>query len=515
MSAPETAPPEPQPGPPPAGTGTVRPAAFAVRPIAAVCTGFALVLTLLSPRYGFHRDELYFLTAGRHPDWGYIDQPPLAPILGRLSTLLFGQTPAGLRVAATLGAVGIVIAVALIARELGGGKGPQVLAALATTVSGFVLAVGHMVSTSTFDPLLWLLLIWVALRIMRTGSVKLWPVAGAIAGVGVLNKYLIALPVAAMLAAIAITGPRRVLRSRWLLAGVAVAVVVALPTVLWQIAHGFPQLTVAGGISADDGLENRILFVPMQLVYLSPVLAPVWIAGWLRVWRTPELRWARPVALAYPLLCVAVLAGGGKPYYVMPFLLVLTAAGCVPAYAWLRGGGPARRVLQAALVLVGAASSVVMTLPVLPPGPALNAVDAVNPEQGEQYGWPSFVDTVAEVWRGIPEQQRGSAVVLAQNYGEAGALDVYGPERGLPRPYSDHMSFADWGPPPDTATGPVLLVRQKDSGPYPAFLTGCAVKAAVDNGSGVENEEQGAEVSLCTGATAPWSAIWPTLHHYY
>ncbi|MGW3243693.1 glycosyltransferase family 39 protein [Streptomyces sp. NPDC001070] len=481
-------------------------ASFAAAPVLGVAAALAAVLTALSGRYGFHRDELYFLVAGDHPAWGYVDQPPLTPLAARLSTSVFGDTPAGLRVVATLACAATVVVVALVARELGGGRAAQVLAAACTAVSGFVVAVGHMVSTATFDVLAWVVLCWLVLRLLRTGDGRLWPVVGAAVGIGMENKYLVGLLVLALLAALLATGPRHALRGRWPVAGAAVALAVALPSLWWQAAHGWPQLTVAGGISSDDGTENRVLFVPQQIVFLSPVFVPVWIAGGLRLWRDPALRWARAFAPAYLVLAVLVVAAGGKPYYCLPLLLVLLAAGCVTF-------ADRSRAMWAG-VAVTAAVTALLSLPVLPPG-ALSVVNAVNEEQGEQIGWPQLAEAVADAWSGIPAGDRARAVVLAQNYGEAGALDHYGPRLGLPAPYSAHMSFADWGPPPDSATGPVLLVRQENAGGVERHFTGCRRVGRVDNGQDVDNEEQHAAIVLCTGPKGRWSQLWPALRHYY
>ncbi|MBO1332337.1 glycosyltransferase family 39 protein [Streptomyces sp. VRA16 Mangrove soil] len=473
------------------------------------------VLGLLSARYGYHRDELYFREAGHHLDWGYVDQPPLTPLLARASTAVFGDSLVGLRVGATLAATATVLVVALIARELGGGRGPQLLAAALAALGAQGLAVGHMVSTATFDLLVWVTVSLLVLRVLRGGDRRWWLAVGAVVGLGVQNKYLVVLLVAVLLAAIAWVGPREVLRSRWLAGGAVLALALAAPNVVWQATHGWPQFTVARGISEDDGAENRVLLVPQQLIYLSPLFVPVWVAGWRRLWRADEVRWARAFAVAYPLLCVIVLVAGGKGYYTVPLLVVLLAAGCGPTLRWARAGrARVRRALLAGVLVLSAAINSVIVLPVLPPD-ALTVPMALDPEQGEQLGWPELADATRQGWTRIPVRDRSRAVLFTVNYGEAGALDRYGPARGLPRPYSGHMSYADWGPPPDAADGPVLLVRQTGDSGIEGHFSGCRTVARVDNGHDVDNEEQNGSVVLCSGPHRKWSALWPSLRHAY
>lgn len=493
------------------------PPSFAAGPVIAVAAVYAAVLTALSGRYGYHRDELYFLQAGHHLAWGYVDQPPLTPLLARASTAVFGTSPMGLRVVATVAGVLIVVTVALLARETGAGRAAQLLAAAATAVSSMVLMSGHLVSTATFDLLAWLVICLLAARLLRTGDPRWYAAIGAATGIALLNKDLVLLLIASLVAAVLLVGPRRVTsRSgswRWAAGGVALAVLIVAPNLWWQARHGWPQLTVASGIDRKDGTLNRATFIPFQFVYLAPTLAPLWIAGWLRLWRDPDLRRLRAFTIAYPLACVVVLATGGKCYYVLPLLLVLLAAGAEPVVGWAtRGRG--RPALLAAGVLVTAVINSVATLPVLPPS-SVSTVNAVDKEQGEQVGWPRLVATVAGVWQTIPADQRSRAVILTQNYGEAGAIAMYGPGYGLPEPYSGHMSFFDWGPPPDAANGPVLLVFFRDNKVLPSQFEGCRPAATVDDGVGLSNDEQGAQIQVCAGLRGTWSDRWPALRSYY
>jgi 4-amino-4-deoxy-L-arabinose transferase-like glycosyltransferase len=476
--------------------------------VSIVVVVYAAVLTALSGRYGWHRDEFYYLAAGNRPAWGYVDQPPITPMLARLFTEVFGDTVVGLRVSATLLGVATVLVTALIARECGGGRTAQWLTAAATALSTYVLVSSHMLSTSTVDTLVWTTLAFFALRLLRTGDGRWWLAIGAVVGIGMANKWLIPVFLFALAVAVLAFGPRSVLRSWWLGAGAVLALALLTPVLIWQAQHDFPLLTVAGGISSDDGGENRAMFVPMQLVYSLPVVVPTWIAGMRRTWG--DLRWARPVAMSYPVVCVVLLISGGKPYYAASLLLVLTAMGAEATVRWLRSTTRAWRTITA----VGAAISVVVScligLPLLPER-ATGPVLAVNQEGGEQMAWPTFVGNVAAVWQQIPAADRQRAVIFTANYGEAGAIEHYGAEYGLPQPYSGHMSYADWGPPADSSDGPVLLIGREP----PQQFTGCREVAENDNGLDIDNDEQDVPLILCAGTTGPWSKIWPDLRRFY
>jgi hypothetical protein len=466
--------------------------AVAVREIGIVVAIQVALLTALSGRYGFHRDELYFLAAGKRLDWGYVDQPPLTPLIARLFS--YGDSPVTLRIAATVAGAAIVILVALIAREFGGGRGAQLLAAAATASSGLVLGVTHMLATATLDMLLWTVLAFFVVRLLRSGDDRWWLAIGATAGVAMANKWLVPLLVIAWGCSLLAVGPRRILRSWWLLGGAALAVLICLPIMIWQAAHDFPLLTVARGISESDGTENRLMFVPLQILYLSPILVPVWIAGFVVLSRDPRYR---SIALAYLVLCAVVLGLGGKPYYPMPLLLVLMAAGADPAWRW----AARHRTWAVAAAGAGAALSVLIALPVLP-ARALEPVLAVNPEQGEQVGWRDFTASVAAAW-----QRAGpDAVIFTRNYGQAGAVEKYGADFGLPQPFSGHMSYWDWGPPADSQTGRVVVV-----GPRNPVFTGCRV--IVVHRAVVENEEDGTEIAVCNPVV--WSQVWPTVRRLY
>jgi len=326
--------------PAPASTAAAATARFATAPIVAMAGIVAVVLIVGAGGYGYHRDELYFLEAGRHLAWGYADQGPLTPLIAHLMDSIAPGSLTVLRLPSAAMTAAIVVLTGLIARELGARPRAQVIAAACTAVASVVLVVGHLLSTSTFDLFAWTTITWLAVRIVRTGEQRLWIVAGIVAGAALLNKPLIAFLVAGIGVGLLIAGPRRVLRSGWLWAGVAIAAAMWSPWLAWQADHGWPQLDVSSSIASGGSASSqpRWALLPFQLLLVSPVLAPVWIAGLVGLFHSPSLRRFRPFGVAWVFLAVAFLATGGKPYYLAGMFPLLLAAGTIATEAWLRRG---------------------------------------------------------------------------------------------------------------------------------------------------------------------------------
>ena len=482
---------------------------FAWKYVVPVAVAELVVQVAFANGYGYHRDELYFRTAARHPAFGYDDQGPFTPLLARLDEALFGESTRGLRVASAVAVALVVLVVALLARELGAGATGQLVAAGCTAVSTFVVVLGHLLSTETFDALAWTALVLVAARILGGGDARLWLAAGTIVGVGLQNKQLPLLLVVALVLGLALD--RRlfeVLRSKWLWLGVAVAGAIWLPNLLWQSTHGWPQLELAVDIRNDEGAESRVTLIPFQLLIVGPLLAPVWIGGLVALLRDERLRPWRWLGFAYLSLLVVLFLLAGKPYYAGPLVLCLLAPGAVAAERWLRA--TTRRVLLAAAVGATAALSVTIALPVIPVGSLHDTpVADISDDVGETVGWPTFVRTVAGVYASLAARERQTAVIFTGNYGEAGAIDRFGPEYGLPRAYSGHNAYARFGVPPDRA-GPVILIGYGE--PVTDFEQ-CRPAAVVDNGVDLENEEQGGTIFVCAAPTKAWSDLWPSLRH--
>ncbi|WP_090803365.1 glycosyltransferase family 39 protein [Asanoa ishikariensis] len=467
-------------------------------PVGAVAVLLGVLVAANSNRYGYHRDELYFRLLGEHPAWGYVDQPPLTPLLARATTEVFGDHLWALRVPGSLAIMATAVLTALLARELGGRTGAQVLAALGAAGT-FPLVFGHVLLTATVDLVVVAAVLLFVVRALR-GDPRWWLAAGLGVGVGLYNKHLVLLTLVAIGVSLVAVGPRRVLASRWLWAGVAVALVVGSPNVIYQITHGWPQLEMAGAIREDKGAESRTLFAPLQLVLLGILFVPVWVAGIVRLWRTPALR---ALALAYPVLCALVLVTGGQPYYTLGLVLALFAAGCPTAVRWPRWllgvGAPLNVAVSAVFALALLPVSVLAKTPIAD----------VNQGTSDQIGWPVYVEQIASVYDSLPPADRSRTVILTANYGEAGALDRYGV--GLPAVYSGHNELWYRGGPPADAT---VVVAVGFGAPLGALFGSCQVAHDLDNGVDIPNEEQDNDVRVCRDPVSPWTVLWPRLQHY-
>ncbi|MDL4817855.1 ArnT family glycosyltransferase [Actinomadura opuntiae] len=485
--------------------------ALAWRPVLLIAGVLGALLIAVAARYGYHRDELYFRVAGRHPAWGYPDQPPLLPLLARAVTEAFGDTLVALRVpAAVFSAAGVVVA-ALTAREMGGRRRAQLLTAVSYAVCPIVVAVGHTFSTATLDLLLSTALVWIVIRWVRTSDQRMLLAAGAVAAAALNVKYLAGFLLVALAVGLLVSGPRDFVRRPMLAAGAAVVAIAVLPGVVWQARHGWPQVDMAGEIAGRGDFGGRPGFVPFQILMTGILPSWLWIYGLWRTYRSDGLRPFRFLGHAYLLLNVVFIATGGKPYYLAGLWAALWAAGAVEVerHGAPRGWGWAATVPAYAVTAV---CSIALTLPVYPvKWLADTPQPVVNPDSAETVGWPRFAREVARVHRTLPPDERAKATIVVGNYGEAGALDRYGPGLGLPRAYSGHTGFWYFGRPPDTG-GPTIVVGPEDlaeGARLHRYWTDVRAVGRIDDGVGLDNQEQGKPVWVCRGQRAPWTQLWP------
>jgi hypothetical protein len=485
---------------------------FAWRRVFTVAAILAAVLVATSGAYGYHRDELYFLASGRHLAWGYPDQPPFVPLVARLMSDIAPTSLVVLRLPSVLAAVAVVALTGLLARELGGGRAAQVFAAGAIAVSALLDGGGHTLNTTIFGLAVWTLVCWLVVRILRTGRERLWLVVGLVVGLGLFDSDLVAFLMFAIVVGLALVGPRSAFRSPWLYAGGLLAIAMWTPYLAWQASHGWPQLAVARSIAngGSGTSASRWLLLPEQLVLVSLYLSPVWIAGLVRLLRDGPLRRWRALGVAYFALAATFIVTGGKVYYLAGMLPLLLAAGAEPVIEWLRRG----RVRMRRALIVAAFVLTLGSLPVLLPlVPARDLHDTsiveLNYDAGEMVGWPTYVNEIASAYDALPTAARPSTIVLASNYGEAGAVGHYGPADSLPAAYSGHNAYYYWGPPPASATTAIAVgFGRRQLTPFCGTLR---LAANLNNHLDVNDDEQGAPVWVCSDLRESWAAIWPTL----
>jgi 4-amino-4-deoxy-L-arabinose transferase-like glycosyltransferase len=450
---------------------------------------------------------LYFLRAGAQLAWGYADQPPLTPLLAHAVDVAFGGSLVGLRAPSALIAGLVVVLTGLIARELGAARGAQLLAAGAMAVSAFLLAVGHLLSTSTLDLLVWTALSWLIVRGVSVGG-PIWLAVGLVAGIGLENKWQPAFLLAGLLLGVLAVGPRAVLRTQWPWLGGLIALALWAPNLAWQAAHGFPQLQLSAAIAAGSSGTSAPwwAFLPYQLVLVSPLLAPIWLIGLWRLATDPALGTWRAFAVAWVLLAAIFITTGGKPYYLAGLFPVLLAAGAPPVLDWARATRVRLPLLGGAFAVAAAVNAVLM-LPLVPPSAlAATPIPAINYDAAETVGWPQFAATVAAVRAQLPDTH---VAVLARNYGEAGAIDHYLPALGPA--HSGHNGYWDWGPPAEDTTAVIVIGYRQTQ--LRAWFGHIDLATHIDNRLRLHNDEQDAPVWIARNPLAPWTQIWPQLRH--
>ena len=469
----------------------------------------------VSARYGYVRDELYFLAAGRHLAFGYVDQPPLTPLLARLAALAGGNTLVALRAVPAIALAVLVMLTAAMSRMMGAGRTGQLLAALAAATCGEYLGAMHELTTTVPDFVGWAVALWLVLKLLTSQDPRWWLAIGASAGVASEAKWNITFLAAALGAGFLATDARRLLRSRYLLAGCAIAAALAAPDLIWQAAHGWPSIDVFRALQGQAG-HNRAVYWPAQVLYTGPVLVPVWAAGAIWSVRSAAARPFRPAGIACVAAIVLQFVLGGKAYYAGGAFTFLLAAGCVPLERWLAARRPAgirAAVAMAVAILAGAVIAAPVTLPVLP-ARVLHTVPVqkINYDLGEEIAWPGLVALVSREYHALPPAQRRQTTILTGNYGEAGAIDRYGPGFGLPQEYSGANNFWLWGPPPAADTAAVAVNLN------PAFLhrefRHVRLVATFWNGLGVSDDEQGAQIFVTTGLRSSWAQAWPAFRNY-
>ncbi|MGO9423513.1 ArnT family glycosyltransferase [Roseiarcus sp.] len=473
--------------------------------------------------YGYFRDELYFIVCGRHPAWGYTDQPPLTPWIAAASQAAFGSLR-GLRLVPALSSAALVALTAEAASMLGGGLYARWLAGLTALVGGFFQAVGALLTTDSLQPLAWLAVALCIIKAERDDDPRWWYAAGAIGGAAFLAKYTVALYLASLALALLLTPQRRLL-ARWepWTAG-AFAAAIAAPNLVWQAENGWPFVAHTAVLAAEKNIPfSPASFLLQEVVILGPATAPVWIAGLAAFAFWPRFAAYRWVAISWAILIAAALIGRGRPYYIAPAYALLMAGGSVALEAWLPR--VAKPVLAAVVFVVGALFAPLF-LPILPVDAFIAYQHALGfrPSTGErlklgelpqyyadQYGWPDIAKALGEAYQTLPPEDRARAAVFAWNYGDAAAADVFGAPWSLPPAISGHENYYLWGP--RGADGSVVLVYGGQREWLVPMCRTVEPVGHVDNPYGMP-EESGQTVWLCRDVRAPFEKLWPKLRHF-
>ncbi len=478
------------------------------------------VLMALSDRYGFDRDELYFLDCARHLQASYVDQPVLAPLLAWVSLHLFGVSLPGLRVWPALAAWATVVVGGLTAREFGGARRAQLLAAVGTATMPVLLSSDHLANTTPYALLAWAGLALVVVRIGRTGDCRWWLAGGLVAGLGVADDHSEAFLAIAVVIGALLSGGRKMIWNRWFAAGAAIMLAFEVPDLWWQAGHGWATIPMTEALNRENGgLANIGPWVLGQLGIAAVALPGVSVVGLWCLSRSGRPLW-RALAWAYGLLFVLfAITTGAKGYYLGAAYVYLIAAGAVAIDEWLQARpGRLRNLLLATAALT--AVTLPLDLPVLPPSVLARTIYTSNETQLETIGWPQLVRTVGAVWTSLPPRQRASAVLYADNYGLAGAINELGRGVGLPTAVSRQNSEWWWGSGNPHATTIVAVAPGPDGGGtgYGAYLgqffTSVRVAATLSNPYGIHNMQWGGHVYICTGPRQPWGQIWPQLREY-
>ncbi len=449
-------------------------------------SGFAIVLLitasrlllhlLTASRYGYFRDELYYLACSHHLDWGYVDQPPLIAVIAWLTRHTLGTSLLAIRFLPALAGAGIVALTGYIAHQLGGKRYAMALAALAIALSGVFVINGHLLTMNVFEPLIWMGCVSVVIRIIQTGNQKLWLWFGLLCGIGLQTKYSIAVFGFGIIVGLLLTPERKALARPWIWLAGLLTLMIFLPNLLWNVDHHWPFLQLMHNIRAEgrDVTRGPVAFMLEQILMVNPFAFPLWLGGlvWLFFARTGRryrvLGWAYVVEVAVWMLLA------GKDYYAAPAYPMLFAAGGVACEQWIERNG--RAWLKPAFVIALLALSLPF-LPIIAPilpveqyvrfqkaihfSPPIDehshAASPLPQYYADELGWEQLVQEVARIYHSLPAEVQAKTAIKGDNYGEASAIDFFGPKYGLPPAISGHQNYWIWGPRQYTGESMLLL----------------------------------------------------------
>jgi hypothetical protein len=478
-------------------------------------------------RYGYFRDEFDYIACGRHLAWGYVDQPPLVPFLTRISMGVLGDSLRSIRCVPALVSSATVILTAMLAREFGGKRFALVLSAVTILIAPVYLSGGSLLTTNYLEPLLWMGCAYFAILAIKRDDPRYWLWFGVVAGIGMEEKYSIAVFGFGVVAGLLLTSQRRFLFNRWIWLGGAAAFLFFLPNLIWNFQNHWPFVELMRNIKADgrDVALTPFQYFSQQMLLLHPLTAPIWIAGLVALFVSPRLRRYRILGWSYLVGFAVFVILKGKNYYLAPIYPMLLAAGAVTIEAGIERSR--QGWLKPAIVVVllaGGAWLAPVIVPVLPvdqfisymnklpfkvPRSEHSHMRAVLPQHyADQFGWEEMVAEVAHAWSRIPAGERHDCAIFAQDYGQAGAIDFFGPRYGLPPALSAHQTYFLWGP--HGYSGNCLIVLDDRRARLEnMFETVEYVGSSADNPYALERQ---IPVFICKGAKfGTLAEVWPRL----
>lgn len=492
--------------------------------IAALVAAKLAVHFIFNRGYGYFRDELYYLECARHLAFGYVDQPPMTPLVGRLARALFGDSLSSIRLFPAL-AGGVKIALtAWLARELGGRAWAIALACIAVLTAPIYLAIDNILSTNFLEPLFWTACAYIVVRIVKGASPRLWLWFGVSAGLGLQNKHSLVFFGIGMITGILLTPMRREFAHKWIWLGALVAFLIALPNIIWEAQHHWATYELLSNISHSN--KNVVLgpweFIKQQALMMNPAAAPLWIGGLAWLFAAREGRRYAVLGIAYLVTLAEMIALHGKNYYLAPVYPMLFAAGGVAFERYLRGTIAWVKPVAVVAMIAIAALIAPTIMPILPPDRAVAYMKAIHFEPpkaetghnaalpqllADQFGWPEMVEQIAAVYRSLPAEDQRKAGIFAQDYGEAGAVDFFGARYGLPPALSGHQNYFLWGP--RGYTGDVLVVLDWPSDSNCHEFASVEDRGQVHISQWAMPAEQHVHIYVCRGLKIPMSELWP------
>jgi hypothetical protein len=445
--------------------------------VVALIAGLRLLLHLVTAnRYGVFRDEMYYLDCAQHLDWGYVDQPPMIAVIAWLTRHLFGTSMLAIRLLPAAAGAATVALAGYIAHQFGGRRYAMGLSALATALSGVFVINGHLLTMNVFEPLIWMGCAAIIIRIIQTGDQKLWLWFGLLAGIGLETKYSVAVYGLGIMVGVVLTPERKALAHKWIWLAGLLAFLIFLPNLLWNIHHQWPFVQLMHNIKMDgrDVVRSPLAFMLEQALMVNPFALPLWIAGLAWLFFGRDGRRYRLLGWAYVIEVGVWMALGGKDYYAAPAYPILFAAGGIAVEQWIE------RTRRAWLKPTFVVAFLALSLPFLPIiAPVLPVEEYVRYQKAihfspplsehghaasplpqyysDELGWESLVAEIARAYHSLPPEVQAKTAIRVDNFGEAGAVDLFGPKYGLPQAISGHQNYWLWGPRDYTGESMLLI----------------------------------------------------------